>query len=84
MGCFPSRGLYKSDSMRARSFVVFPVFSIVVLVSVSLEMPELVLVSSSLCRDAQTPSGCLSFSFRFGLWNQGIYVSHQQPLLTTT
>ena len=49
-----------------RSFMGFPVFVCPILVSVSLEIPELVLVSVLLCRRAKTPPGYLSFFFRLG------------------
>lgn len=49
----------------ARSFVGFPVFSSVSLVSVSLEILRSVLVSVSLCSRAKTLAGYLCFFFRF-------------------
>ena len=54
----------------------FPVFVCPILVSVSLEIPELVLVSVSLCRRVKTGIGFLCFSFCFlagiGLFAQAI------------
>ncbi len=71
----------KSMGASARSFLVFVGVLIVLVCSVSLEMLRVVLVSFSLCRDAQTLSGYLCFSFRFGLWKALIRHAYKDPAL---
>ena len=79
-GVLRSVRLYKRARASARSFLGFPVFCSVLIRALALEMLKVVLVSVSLCRRAKTPSGCLSFFFRFGLWNRVICPGYESTL----